>query len=346
MRPVSALLMHAVVYVVVNAVLVFAWVLNTGSLDRLRHYTEAPSDAVTLSFWPVVPIVVWGAALVIHAAAVLVSRLPASRRRRRERERRRRRREYERQRARRRALRDAKRSSAEATRRAEALARQVAAGATSGEATAVPQDERPDGRVQEGNEQDGRTATTTRRRWVVVVFTDISRSTPLTEALGDEAWAEVLAEHRDTVRGAVSRHGGHEVGTQGDGFLVRFDEPSAAVDCAVELQRQLEERRVAGAFTPEVRMGIHAGEAIHDDEDLVGRVVNLASRLVDVAGPGEILVTEPVADHLDPALDLVDRGLRQLKGLARPRHLLAVAWRDPPPDDVIVLRPETEDHAQ
>lgn len=332
MGSVSALLIHAVVYVVVNAVLVFGWVLTTGSIDQLRRYLETPGDAVTTSFWPVVPIVVWGAALAIHAAVVLVSFLPSSRRRRRERERRRRRRDYERQRSRRRAQKEARRTSVAATRQAEAMVKAASAAADPADPSGGGAERSPDG-----------APAGVRRRWVVVVFTDISRSTPLTEALGDEAWAEVLAEHRDSVRRAVADHGGSEVGTQGDGFLVRFDDPSDAVACAVELQRSLELHRRAGAFAPEVRMGIHAGEAIAGDDDLVGRVVNLASRLVDVAEPGEILVTEPVADHLGSAPDLVDRGLRQLKGIARPRHLLSVLWQESPPGDVIVLEHEGEE---
>jgi class 3 adenylate cyclase len=57
-------------------------------------------------------------------------------------------------------------------------------------------------------------------------------------------------------------------------------------------------------------------------------VINLASRVTDEATPGEILVTEPVADQLVGKLELEDRGLRELKGLSQPRHLLAVKWTE------------------
>lgn len=267
--------MHAVVYVVVNALLVFAWLMTTGSRAELDAYIETPADAVTTSFWPIVPIVVWGAALVIHAAAVLLSAAPGSRRRRKAKRRRQ-------------ARRDA--------RHAADTARPAAA------------------------QQDRH------RDWVVVMFTDISRSTPLTETLGDEAWAEVLAGHRDAVRHQVTRHDGTEVGTQGDGFLVRFSTPGSAVECAVHIERDLQAERDRGAFIPEVRVGIHAGEAIHDEDDLVGQVVNLTSRVVDVAGPSEILVTEPVADHLPDKHPVIDNGLHELRGHAHPRHLFRVVW--------------------
>jgi len=172
----------------------------------------------------------------------------------------------------------------------------------------------------------------TRRRWLAVMFTDLVNSTVLTEHLGDDAWADSLRNHRDFVRGKIARHGGVEVGTQGDGFLIRFPDPDAAVACAVELQRSSAKRRSSQPDTPKLRVGIHAGEVVHDgdDDDLVGRVVNLASRVTQVADPDEVLVTEAVADHLVREVALTDRGLHQLKGIERPRHLLSVVWGEPP----------------
>lgn len=77
-----------------------------------------------------------------------------------------------------------------------------------------------------------------------------------------------------------------------------------------------------------MRIGIHAGEAVEDDGDLVGRVVNVAARVAAEARPNEILVTEPVADHVGASLDFEDRGVRELRGVSQGRHLLAVLWAD------------------
>ena len=137
----------------------------------------------------------------------------------------------------------------------------------------------------------------------------------------------MLTEHRALVRRSVGDHGGHEVGTQGDGFLVQFSTPADGVSSAIDLQRAMAVNRERGAFTPEVRIGVHTGEAVTTDNDLVGRVINLAARVTSVAGPSEIVVTEPVADHLTPGFTLVDRGLVSLKGVNQPRHLLAIDWR-------------------
>ena len=169
-------------------------------------------------------------------------------------------------------------------------------------------------------------AASTRRRWVTVMFTDIANSTSLTEALGDEEWSRFLARYRETLRGTFRDRGGAEVGSQGDGLLARFSSPADAVLCAVDIQRKHDEMREGTGLVPRVRIGIHAGEAVEDEGDLIGRVVNLAARVTAEAAPGEILVTEPVADELAGRIELVDRGLWSLKGVPQPRHLLAVRW--------------------
>lgn len=174
--------------------------------------------------------------------------------------------------------------------------------------------------------QDEMSLSDGRRKWVVVMFIDIVGSTALNETLGDEAWHHILTEHRTRIREGLTICGGVEVGTAGDGLMVRFDSPPAAVLCAIDIQAQIDEVNRGAGFAPGVRIGIHAGEAVHADSDLLGRVVNLASRVADEASPGEILVTEQVADELGPDVPVDDRGLRPLKGLDRPRHLLAVRW--------------------
>jgi class 3 adenylate cyclase len=166
------------------------------------------------------------------------------------------------------------------------------------------------------------------RQWVAVMFTDVVDSTTLTESLGDEEWARVLSRHREFVRSCFRSRGGQEVGTQGDGCLARFAAPADAVACAVDIQRQLREvSDDAGGFPLEVRIGVHAGDAVDDGQgDVIGRVVNLAARVTSEAEPGQILVTEPVADHVDKDTKLEDCGLVMLRGISQPRHLLAVSW--------------------
>ena len=165
-----------------------------------------------------------------------------------------------------------------------------------------------------------------RRQWVAVMFTDVADSTRLNESLGDEEWARVLGKHREFIKTSFVSCGGEVVGSQGDGFLGRFNSPGEAVECAVGIQRELHQVENSAGFPLRVRIGVHAGDAMEDDGDLIGQVVNLAARVTSVAHPGEILVTEPVADALGGIFTCEDRGLKELRGVSQPRHVLAVRW--------------------
>jgi len=169
---------------------------------------------------------------------------------------------------------------------------------------------------------------TPKRRWVVVMFTDICDSTSENERLGDDAWHEVLTQYRAVVRTAVAARNGSEIATAGDGFLLCFDSPSDAVLAGIDIQRALADARTTDPNAPHTRIGLHAGDVVDDGTDVLGHVVNLASRVSAAAARDEILVTEPVADQLVGSLLLVDRGLQPLKGVSQPRHLLAVQWDD------------------
>lgn len=178
-------------------------------------------------------------------------------------------------------------------------------------------DDQPEERQTRGGGRGG-------KAWIAVMFVDIADSTRLSESLGDEAWSEMISSFRTIVRETAASHGGSEVGTQGDGSLLRFPSPSDAVDCAGVLHRRLRQARDAGDLPADVRIGVHAGQVIERDEDVLGKMVNVAARVADEAEAGEVLVTEPVIDHAGREVDFDDRGLRALKGIEAPRHLLAL----------------------
>ena len=252
-----------------------------------------PTTWKAYSFWPVWVIMTWGAAIVIHLGIVLAVGLFGGRARRRRKE----------------LARSARRAAHELHVQAhqEKLQRRQARH----RAAEVAPQPRPAG---------------PERKWVTVMFTDIANSTGLTEDLGDDEWSRVLSAHRELVRTLFAGYGGEVVGTQGDGCLGRFPTPADAVLCAVEVQKEIAQTREDTRFPMQVRIGIHAGEAVQEDGDLIGRVVNVAARVTAETNPGEILVTEPVADYLGGQLRFEDRGLRELRGLTQPRHLLAVRW--------------------
>lgn len=293
---IAGLIVHLTAYVAVCGMLVVIWALGpTGSFEELRGFVENPDTIEAPGFWPIWPIVTWGAAVAIHLAAVVAFGVFGRGRRRHRR---------------------AHGHEMEARARAAA---EIGRGAVEAVLSGAPRR----GRTVDS---PGRNRDAPARRWVTVMFTDIANSTQLNEALGDDAWSRLLRAHRETVRRAFLARGGEEVSTQGDGFLARFESPAEAVLCAVDIQRATGEEGDPEVVRPRVRIGIHAGEAVEDDGDLVGRVVNLAARVAAEAEPGEIMVTEPVAEHLGGRIGLEDRGVRELKGVAQPRHLLSVVW--------------------
>lgn len=159
---------------------------------------------------------------------------------------------------------------------------------------------------------------------VAVLFIDMVDSTGFNERLGDAAWNTLRTRYLHIMRDCVASQGGTEVSTQGDGLFARFDLPASAVAAAVAVQKRADAEQASSPPSPLLRVGIHAGQVIEDGDDLIGNMVNLAARLTAEAEPGQILVTESVADLAGEMFSFEDRGLRQLRGLSRPRHVLAV----------------------
>jgi adenylate cyclase len=169
---------------------------------------------------------------------------------------------------------------------------------------------------------------------VAFLFSDIEGSTELNERLGDREWIKVLAAHDRAVRAAVTRHGGHVVKTQGDGFMVAFGSAEDAVATAVDVQRAVPggHRRLRHADV-RVRIGVHVGPAVSRDGDYFGRNVAMAARVAARARGGQVLVSEDVRtalvdgsapeDRSDDRLVALDPV--ELKGLAGKHVLYAVS---------------------
>jgi class 3 adenylate cyclase len=163
---------------------------------------------------------------------------------------------------------------------------------------------------------------------VTILFSDIERSTEINERLGDRRWIEVLREHNALVRDSVRRHGGFEVKSQGDGFMIVFARPRGAVECAVAIQRALAQRLEEGGEPIRVRMGLHTGEAIRERDDFFGRNVVVAARIAAEARGGEVLVSAPLRQLAGGAADIGFGEARALtlKGLQGTYPVHAVEW--------------------
>ena len=153
------------------------------------------------------------------------------------------------------------------------------------------------------------------------LFTDIEGSTALLRQLGEDLYAQVLADHHALIRSELAAHGGREVDTQGDAFFAVFSSPRACVAAVLEMQQVLAAHAWPGGECVRVRMGIHAGEAVQTATGLVGLDVHRAARIAAVGYGGQVLVSEAAAvlvrDSLPPDVSLQDLGLHRLKDLGR-----------------------------
>jgi class 3 adenylate cyclase len=111
-------------------------------------------------------------------------------------------------------------------------------------------------------------------------------------------------------------HRGRQVKMTSDGFVATFDAPGRAIRCALDIAFAA---RMLGI---ETRAGAHTGEVELVDGDLRGLAVHLASRIMNSAGPGAVLVSATTRElAIGAGIEFVDMGTRAFKGIQDARHV-------------------------
>jgi adenylate cyclase len=124
-----------------------------------------------------------------------------------------------------------------------------------------------------------------------IVFVDLSGFTRLTRDHGDESAVRAATSLQRRADEAARLYGGRLVKLLGDGAMLRLTDATAGVAAALDLVETM-----GGERTLSSHAGVHTGPVIERDRDVFGHTVNLASRIADVAGPGEVLTTEAVVE--------------------------------------------------
>jgi class 3 adenylate cyclase/pimeloyl-ACP methyl ester carboxylesterase len=168
----------------------------------------------------------------------------------------------------------------------------------------------------------------TARRLAAILAADVVGFSAKMEKDEEGTLRQVKALQRDVVEPHVKDHGGRLVKTTGDGFLIEFGSPSEALRAAIDVQQG------AGARGDlRLRIGINLGEIIVDDDgDIYGDDVNIAARLQTLTDPGGIMVSGKVFDEVEDQeiCSFEARGKQQVKNIARPVRLYAVASAEAP----------------
>ncbi len=162
--------------------------------------------------------------------------------------------------------------------------------------------------TDDDSDDGGGPGTTVR---LAVAFTDLEGFTRFTERNGDDAASQLVADHHRTVGPIVRSRGGRIVKRIGDGLLLTFPEPEAALLACLEL-----------VDTPpeplRLRAGVHVGDVVMTRDDVVGHVVNVAARVTESAKGGEVVATGDVVAAADglPRVEFSRLRKKSFKGLA------------------------------
>jgi adenylate cyclase len=155
-------------------------------------------------------------------------------------------------------------------------------------------------------------------------FLDITGYTRLTQEQGDAAAAQLAEQLGRVVQRTSIKHGGRAVKWLGDGVMLHFPNPGQGVVAALEMVEGVTE-----AGLPPAHVGLHAGPVVFQEGDYYGSTVNVASRIADFAGPGQVIVSQEVVDaSAGAALAFREVGPVELKGVAGAMTLYGAALPD------------------
>ena len=154
-----------------------------------------------------------------------------------------------------------------------------------------------------------------------VVFTDIVGSTAFLRRVGDHEGRRIVRDLENHVAARAGEHGGRIVKNLGDGSLVSFGSNASAIDFGLDVQRRTD------GDVP-LRIGMSAGEPLQEDGDIHGAVVAQASRVADLAGAGEVLVSDTVRQlAIGKGFTFESKGEVTLKGFDVPVEVWKVVPR-------------------
>jgi class 3 adenylate cyclase len=145
---------------------------------------------------------------------------------------------------------------------------------------------------------------------VGIVFVDVAGFTNFTERFGDQRAIDLLTVVSGIVDSSLKPSKGECVKGLGDGYLLAFPSASQAITGACRLGQMARRAKEDGKLPLDLRIAVHAGEPLVEQDDLLGHDVNLTARLLDLCRPGEILVS-------DAAKELAEKRLKKVRFVAR-----------------------------
>lgn len=184
------------------------------------------------------------------------------------------------------------------------------------------------------------------RKLVAILAADVEGYSRRME-IDEEGTLAILSSHRSITDELIAQHGGRIFNTAGDSVLAEFASVFSAIECAIDIQRELAKANQPIEETKQLRfrIGINVGDVMVKDGDIFGDGVNIAARLEGLAKPGGICISRGVRDHIrhKVAHKFEDLGEQAVKNIAQPVRcfrLLPRKGKPEPPPAPIALQPE------
>ena len=168
------------------------------------------------------------------------------------------------------------------------------------------------------------------RKLAAIVFTDIVGFTKLT-ADNQQKASDLLDIQRNEIKPIVESHNGQWIKEMGDGLILTFDTITNAVNCSLKIQE-----KAKAIDDLDIRIGIHLGEILEKEGDIIGDDVNVAARIEPFAAPGGIAISNKVNDALIREADFTTKylGKPKLKGVGQEVKVYCITSHDLPETDL------------
>ena len=168
------------------------------------------------------------------------------------------------------------------------------------------------------------------QKFITVMFTDLKGSTSIAEKEGDMVSRMLIKSQSDILHPAISENNGVFIKSIGDGSLSYFVNAQDAIRAAARIQKEMDALNMSKKFKFPVlmRIGMHSGKCVVEENDIYGDVVNTASRFESAADAGGILMSEDTYNALSDKSEIYSRFVKQvtLKGKAEPYNAYKVFW--------------------
>src|SRR5580704_6567108 len=165
------------------------------------------------------------------------------------------------------------------------------------------------------------------RRLAAILAADVAGYSRLMGADEEGTLARLNVHRREFLDPTIAEHRGRIVKRTGDGVLIEFVSAVDAARCAVAIQRGMSERNapLPPEIRVELRIGVHLGDIIIEEDDIFGDGVNIAARLESIAQPGGICISDDAHRQVRGKIEIAwdDLGPQSLKNIAEPIR----AWR-------------------